>query len=176
MLKLTDIMTTDVLTLRPDNTLRDAIELFSGNHISGAPVLDDGTLTGVLTAIDVMDAVAAEQRTPVTGGQAWIDDEDDLHDVEAETASYFMMSEYDEPDLGELGSAVTEGSDLLDRLTVADAMTRSIAELESDVEIHEAAQYMLQRGIHRVLVVNDGQLEGLVSTTDFLRAIAERRL
>jgi CBS domain-containing protein len=176
MLKLNDIMTAEVLTLRPDSTLREAIELFSGNHISGAPVLDDGMLVGVLSAIDIMDAVAADQRIHTTVRQAWIDDEDDEHDAEVETASYFTMTDYDEPDLGELAGSPDDSADVLDELSVADAMTRNIAELPPDTEIHQAALYMLERGIHRVLVVNNGRLEGLASTTDFLRAIAERRL
>lgn len=173
MLKLKDIMTHSVLTLRSGESLRDAIELLSGNHISGAPVLEHGMLVGVVSSIDVMDALAAWQQAEERGAKAWAGDGDDTSDAETETASWFTT--WDDADDTTLESAAEHG-DALDELTVADAMTRSLAELPPDTEIHEAAAYMLERGIHRVLVVEDGRLEGLVSTTDFLRVIAEKKL
>lgn len=173
MLKLQDIMTHSVLTLRPGNTLREAIELLSGNHITGAPVIDHGMLIGVVSGIDIMDTLAAEQQHEADPGQTWSNGDDDTSDAEAETASWFTT--WDESDAASFAAAELHG-DALDELSVADAMTRNLAELPPDTEIHEAAAYMLERGIHRVLVVADGRVEGLVSTTDFLRVIAQRRL
>ena len=39
MLRLRDIMTTDVVTVSPESTIREAMELFASRHISGAPVV-----------------------------------------------------------------------------------------------------------------------------------------
>jgi len=39
MLRLQDIMTRDVVTVSPELTLRDAMELLTSLHISGAPVV-----------------------------------------------------------------------------------------------------------------------------------------
>ncbi len=54
MLKLKDIMTTDVATATPDMTLRDAMSLLSDRHISGAPVIDGGKVVGVFSATDLL--------------------------------------------------------------------------------------------------------------------------
>ena len=40
MLKLRDIMTRDVVSATPDMTIRDAMQLLSERHLSGAPVVD----------------------------------------------------------------------------------------------------------------------------------------
>jgi CBS domain-containing protein len=176
MLRLRDIMTRDVLTLRPDSSLREAIELLSGHHITGAPVVENGVLVGVVSGIDVMDAVAAEQRVQADSGESWANGDDDTSDAEAETASWFTTWEEPAAALGLYEAASERQDGILEELTVADAMTRNLAELPPETEVHEAAAYMLDRGIHRVLVVDDGRLEGLVSTTDFLRLVARRKL
>lgn len=50
MLTAEQIMTTGVITIGPDATVRDAIELLLQKHISGLPVVDDrGGLIGMIT-------------------------------------------------------------------------------------------------------------------------------
>ena len=60
--------------------------------------------------------------------------------------------------------------------TVADAMTPGSWAVHPDAPILEAVQLMLDHHIHRVLVVaGPGQLVGIVSTTDILRALVDGR-
>ncbi|MGH0034085.1 MAG: CBS domain-containing protein [Myxococcota bacterium] len=64
------IMTTQLVTLRPDMPAVDAAELLLKNAISGAPVVDSkGNLLGLLSEFDCLRAVAAS------------DYEMDAHDV-----------------------------------------------------------------------------------------------
>jgi len=58
MLKLRDIMTTDVATATPDMTLREAMTLLSDRHISGAPVVDGGKVVGVFSSTDLLSYIA----------------------------------------------------------------------------------------------------------------------
>jgi CBS-domain-containing membrane protein len=66
--------------------------------------------------------------------------------------------------------------DVLREHTASEAMTRTLCALPPDTEVPAAAQYMLKAAIHRVLVVEDARLIGIVTTTDIVRAVAERRL
>ena len=50
MLALRDIMTADVVTVSPQTTLREAMELLAQRHLSGAPVVSGGELVGVVSA------------------------------------------------------------------------------------------------------------------------------
>lgn len=54
MLKLSEIMTTDVTAASPDLTLREAMELLSSQHISGAPVMVGQKVVGVFSATDLL--------------------------------------------------------------------------------------------------------------------------
>ena len=50
------VMTTDVLTLAPRDTLADAVVLMRSARISAIPIVENGTLVGILTRSDVLDA------------------------------------------------------------------------------------------------------------------------
>jgi CBS domain-containing protein len=56
------IMTSDIVTVRPDASIEDAIELLLAQQISGLPVTeDDGRLVGVITEFALL-AVAYDRR------------------------------------------------------------------------------------------------------------------
>lgn len=62
MLTAGAIMTTDLVTVRPDSSIEDAIELLLNQHISGLPVTDDdGRLVGVITEFALL-AVTYDKR------------------------------------------------------------------------------------------------------------------
>jgi CBS domain-containing protein len=58
MLRLRDIMTRKVVSAAPDLTVRDAMELLSERHVSGAPVVDGGKVVGIVSATDLLDLLA----------------------------------------------------------------------------------------------------------------------
>ena len=66
---------------------------------------------------------------------------------------------------------------ILDAHTIDEAMTRlplrTMAPRES---VAHAAEVMAREGIHRLPIVEEGKLVGIISTTDLMRAVAERRL
>src|SRR4051812_8541983 len=58
MLRLRDIMTTDVITLDPDVSIRQAMSLFTSIRISGAPVVAGNDVIGVISASDLVQFAA----------------------------------------------------------------------------------------------------------------------
>jgi CBS domain-containing protein len=54
-----EIMTTAVITVRPELPIFDAMRILLRNHISGAPVVtDDGALVGMLSELDCLKVLA----------------------------------------------------------------------------------------------------------------------
>ena len=51
-----DIMTTEVRTVGPDQHLKDAVEIFVEHGYGALPVVDQGTLIGILSVYDVLRA------------------------------------------------------------------------------------------------------------------------
>jgi CBS domain-containing protein len=57
-----EMMTRDPLTVRPDDTVRHAAKLIAEKRHNRLPVIDpDGKLLGVVTRIDVLEALTAEE-------------------------------------------------------------------------------------------------------------------
>lgn len=64
----------------------------------------------------------------------------------------------------------------LETASVADVMIRDVKSLPPSCAVRTAAMYMVGANIHRVLVMEAGQLLGMVTTTDIAAAVAEHGL
>lgn len=183
MLKLRDIMTTDVVTLTPDTTLRDAADLFFHRHVSGAPVLRDGGIVGVLSTSDLLEFAGSHPGVPSDRelDPQWADldatSEPELPNDEPPDA-YFtdVWSAVDDP-VPEQPAAI-EGPEwsALDEHTVEEVMTRRLYALAPGDEIATAASLMNRTGIHRVIVAEEGRLVGVVTVSDITRAVGEGKV
>jgi CBS domain-containing protein len=61
----------------------------------------------------------------------------------------------------------------MEQLSVGDVMIRDVVSIAPDLPVAKAAQLMIERRIHRLPVVDDGKLVGIVSSLDFTRLVAE---
>lgn len=183
MLKLRDIMTRDVVTVSPELSLRDAIELLTAKHIGGAPVVAGRKVVGVVTSTDLLGFAALLPRgiTEQREGEVWEspDEEPLAVDDESEAnAAYFS-------DIWEDSGAELDGQldrmfgpewTALDEHTVGEVMSRDVRSLSPLTSVCTAADFMRRAGIHRVLVMTDGTLQGIVSASDIVRAVADHQI
>jgi len=179
-----DIMSTEVLVLSPDLTLRDAIELLAARHITGAPVVAGDRVIGVISANDVLAFEAATPGVPTERPEQ--PEQDGPEEPEAE--AWEVETEPPGAYFGELwadaGADVAERFaqrmgpewDVLEEHTVAEAMSRGVRSVRPDQSVTDAAAYMLKERIHRAVVLEGDELAGIVTATDIMRAVAERRL
>lgn len=181
-LTLRDIMTREVQAITPEATIREAALFLADHAISGAPVVANGRLVGVVSASDIVEFNAVTpgvpEEAPVDIG--WEDVGETAIAAEGDEVSgtFFVDLWADEgADVHERFEHVDGPEwDVLSEHTVEEVMTRRLCTLPPDTTLAAAARTMLGERVHRVLIVEDGRLLGLVSTTDFLRAIAEDRL
>jgi CBS domain-containing protein len=186
MLHLRDIMTTELVTVGPDMTLREALETLGRHHVSGAPVVNGGRLEGVVTSSDLMTLAAA---LPAAQGAAQEADEDEtwgerslVEDIEDEDepGSAFFAEMWDQS-ANDVSDRMAEGQSrdwsALDEHTVSEAMTRvPLVTLPPSADVEAAARLMKDRKIHRVLVTDGDSLVGIVSAFDIAAAVADHRL
>ncbi len=181
-LAVRDIMSPDVVTLSPDMSLREAIEVLADRQISGAPVVAGGAVVGVVSASDVL---AFETDMPtVPTAHAEEPEQDELETSEdwqegADTPSAYFTELWDDA-----GADVVErireakGSewDVLAEHTVDEAMTLGVRCVQAGASLGDAAAYMLDQKIHRALVLDGADFVGIVTALDFMRAVAQRGL
>ena len=66
--------------------------------------------------------------------------------------------------------------DEVENLQVRDIMSTEVRSVSVDTAIEEVARMMYTDRIHRMLVLDDSRLVGILSTMDVLRAVMERVL
>jgi CBS domain-containing protein len=185
MLRLSNIMTKNVITATPEMTLREAAELFAAHHISGAPVVDGTKVVGVVSAADILAFTACERggnanatSAPEVGGWTNSATDDDGSSESLPTASFFTQLWSDASDAvsDRLDNPDGAEPDLLDEHSVDEIMSRPLVMLAPTDDVLRAATIMEEKSIHRVIVVANGELVGIVSTLDIVRAVAERTL
>lgn len=166
-----DIMQPEVVSVRPDMTVRQLIQVLSDEGISGAPVLNEaGEIVGVVSATDVIQLAAHEAEIP-SGQLSWepvLVREEEAGDEEASYA-YFAEPEtpvrFTSPDAD---SAVEAG---FDDYTVDDIMTPVAFTVRPSDPVGDVVQLLLRGRIHRALVVEDRMLLGIVTPFDVLREL-----
>jgi CBS domain-containing protein len=161
-IKARDLMQKEVITLRAGATVQEAIETFEEYHISGAPVVDEsGRLVGVLSARDIT------RTEHVRGGR-----------IETMRTQYYLANPLEEE-----GESLWVEEDLLGKEdyspqvlgneTVGDWMKTEVVSVAPDASLKKLCRLMTEESIHRVLIVENGSVVGLVSTFDVVRHLAE---
>lgn len=157
-------METEVVTVRPDLSVKGLIQVLEENEITGAPVVeDDGSVVGVVSTTDVV-RLAAEQEAE---GDARVG----ARRADGEESDYFRHP-------GERGGflpALPEGlpKTRLGTRPVRDVMTRATFSVRPDASLPEVARFLHRAGIHRALVFDGNRLAGLVTTMGVMAALAE---
>ncbi len=136
-------METDWPTLEPQQTVEDAIKLFAESGISGAPVVEDGRLAGILTEGDLIFR-DAEIRAP------------GFLDILGGIIPLGNWDEYREEALKSAG------------VTVGEVMTREVFTLGPEASLAEAATVMAEEGIKLLPVAEGDVLRGILTRMDIL--------
>lgn len=66
--------------------------------------------------------------------------------------------------------------DKLESLSVKDVMNKDVVSVSPSTTLHEAAAIMSDKGIHRVLVLDENKIVGVLSALDIVRACGNDRI
>jgi CBS domain-containing protein len=146
-MQASEIMTPDVIVVRPDTPLADVVQLMLTHRISGLPVVENGVVVGIVSEGDLL-------RRPETGTERrqrhWL----------------LQLFSSDEGDAAEY--VRTHG------MTAGEVMTTDVVSIAETTPLEDIATLLESRGIKRVPVVREGKLKGIVSRADLLRSLASR--
>jgi CBS domain-containing protein len=144
-MKAGDVMTSAVISATGDTPVRDIAQLLLQNHISAVPILDkSGALIGMVSEGDL-------------GGR----DETQRNERREWWLALLAEGEPLSPDfLSNL------------RRVASDIMSRPVITVAEDTDTGEIARLLAAHRIKRVPVVRNGQVVGIVSRENLLRALA----
>lgn len=186
MLTLREIMTTDLVTVTPDMSVRDAMDLMASRHISGAPVLERGRIVGIVSMTDLLLLATALPSAPPRTPSRLPDDTEGERlarlevsipieatvDVWGQRKSEVLFDDVAEEDESLPGPEWSP----LDEHTVAEAMSTSVITMPADSDVRAAGATMSRERVHRLLVLDGERLAGIVTALDLARAVADHRL
>ena len=142
---VSEVMTRDVVSLKPEMTVRDAWQKMIRHAVKAMPVVDgSGCVIGLLTDEDLIDRGGIFHRLSVT---LQLPDEDIQKTVKSlETTA----------------------------LTVAEVMTRPVVTIAPEDSLGSAAHKMVHANLKRLPVVDAGDhLVGMLSRLDILKQLVE---
>ncbi|MCK8816144.1 CBS domain-containing protein [Natroniella sulfidigena] len=146
--KAADVMTEDVITVSPEMKIKEVSKLFTEKGISGAPVLEDDKLIGI-----------------VSGGDLIVKNEN----VKFPNYVYFLDSVFY---LDSFKEFEKDFKKILE-MKVADVMTTDIITVTPDDSIETVANLFIDKEIKRVPVTKDKQLVGIITRADIIRYMSE---
>jgi CBS domain-containing protein len=146
MFKASEIMSKDVITIKPDATVEDLARLLMEHKFSGVPVVDDEkNLVGIVTENDL---ISQNKRLHIPTIIRLFD-------------AYIM-----------LGSDRMEGEiKRMAATTVGEICTREVVSIEEHTTVEDIATIMSEKNIHLLPVLRDGAVVGIVGKADVVGAL-----
>ncbi len=143
-MKVTEIMTKDVVTVEPGATVREVAVLLRDKRISAVPVVEPGhKLIGIVSEGDLMRRA----------------------ELGLERQHSWWARLFQDPDL------LAEEYIKSHARKARDLMTRPVISVGEEASVADVVELMESRRVKRVPVVRDGVVVGVVSRADILRAL-----
>ncbi len=158
-LKVRDLMTTQVVTLKPDDTVKKAAIKLALENISGSPVVDNRNhLLGILSENDILDLILKYQLK-----------------LERDNSEAVMLN-YSMDSSSETDERLKTISDEISNIPVSEIMIRTVLTTTPDTTIMEVLKSMVDLEVNRVPVVERGVLVGIISRGDIIFALYKRKV
>ena len=146
MLQAKDIMTKDVITVKPESTVEALARLLMDNKISGVPVVDEEKkIIGIVTENDL---ISKNKRLHIPTIMRLFD--------------AFIL----------LGSGRMEDEIKKMAATIVDEIcTKKVLTIQEDISLEDIATIMAEQHIHLLPVLRDDVVVGIVGKADMVRAM-----
>ncbi|AGI84888.1 hypothetical protein MMALV_01320 [Candidatus Methanomethylophilus alvi Mx1201] len=151
-------MTTQVITVKPTDTVRQAVIKMALDNVTGAPVVDNRNhVLGVISQTDILQLILKYQDK-----------------LDEEIHSEHLLSQ--PMDTDNQSADMTLINKEFSGMKVEDIMVRSTLYTTPDAEIVEALRMMMKMDVNRLPVLEQGILVGTVSRSDVIFAIYKKKV
>jgi len=158
-LRVRDLMTTQVLTVKPTDTIKRATIKLAVDNSTGAPVVDNRNhVVGIITENDVLKLILKYQ---------------DKLDKDPSTPHSLLSLPMDGVTADE---ALTEANKAISETKVEDLMTRTVLSTSPDEKIVQALKKMMALNVNRLPVLEKGVLVGTLSRSDIIFYIYKKKV
>ncbi|MFA4827779.1 MAG: CBS domain-containing protein [Thermodesulfovibrionales bacterium] len=151
MLKAKDIMTTDVITVKPSTTIEELSQKLMKHNISGLPVVNDaGDLIGIVTENDL---ISQNKRLHIPT----------------------VMRLFDAFIVLESPGKIEKEMKKMTATTVDDICSKKIITVAEDTSAEEVATIMSEKKVHLIPVVQGKKILGIIGKMDLIKGITKSK-
>jgi CBS domain-containing protein len=155
MTKVKDIMKTEVIVLKPSDTLNEAVRKFAEKDIHGAPVVnEENKIIGILTEKDILK----ELKTKTTKLS--------LVFPSSHALGMTFQEEITKQEVREAFKEVGE-------TPVSEVMNERVITTGPEVPLVEIAVRMVNENVHRLPVVDNDEVVGFITRADIIKGLAD---
>ncbi len=155
-MKIKDVMTPRPIVVTTDTPVSQVSLLMKKNRIGGIPVMENGKPVGIVTETDILSLLT----TPEISADLWLPSPFEIIEIPIRE---LMNWEKTKEALTDVGS-----------LPISQVMSDDLICTTPDMGIEEAASIMMKEGIARLLVIENGDLVGIVTRADLVRGLGSR--
>ncbi|MFC1883536.1 CBS domain-containing protein [Thermodesulfobacteriota bacterium] len=147
MINASDIMTTDVITVKKGTTLKELAQTLYENHINGAPVVDDnGNLEGIICESDLIRKDKKLHIPTVVAIFDWV--------------LYLENPKNIEKEIKRFSATIVE-----------DLYTKEVITVDEKTPIDEVATLMEKKRAYTIPVMDGNKIVGIIGKADLIRTI-----
>lgn len=149
-----DLMSTDIISLHPEDSIFDAAKLFCKLDIHGLPVVKNDKIFGVITVTDIIKFIDIKvDNFPELKGSG-------LAHIILTIFKTLKSTENFEKEMQKISN-----------IKVDDIMTRELITIDPKTTFLKIAKLMEENDIHRLPVVSRGRLVGMVTGVDLMKVL-----
>ena len=191
-MQIKNLMSEDIITIDKDQNLSDALKLLRKNNVSRLPVVNNKELVGIISERDIASKLGSSKYESMPASRLHISSVmvKDVFTVpqtmQLEEVANLMLENGigsvpimdDDKMVGIVSKAdfVTLATGIaFDKITVKEIMSKGVIAISPTERLVHARRKMIESHVGRLPVVDEGNLVGMITSKDLMRAFIDFR-
>ena len=191
-MQIKNLMSTSLITIDKDQSLADALKLLRKNRISRIPVLNNKELVGIISERDIAKKLGSSKYESMPASRLHVSSVmvKDIISVPqsmrlAEVANIMLENGIGSVPVmdGDKMIGIVSKADFVtlaidgeyDNICTKEIMTKDVVSISSSERLIHARRISIDSHIGRLPVIDDGELVGMITSKDLMRAFIDFR-
>lgn len=152
MKKVKEFMNPNVVYFEPEDSIFRVAQAFSERDISGAPIVKNGKVVGVISETDIVKFLSFKLGRPGSPS----------------TSLSLLLVSFVKDNI-QIKSQLKK----ISKIKIKDLMSKDVVSIHPDASLLEAASVMEKNDVNRLPVIIKGRLVGIIGSGDLIKALIE---